>query len=72
MSTPGRPQRGIQSIEVGGRLLTTLAEVGEPMTLKDLAQQSDMPAAKPCAWTATSTVAGGGRKRLRKRFMPFP
>lgn len=39
-------QRGIQSIEVGGRLLTTLAEVGEPMTLKDLAQQSDMPAAK--------------------------
>jgi DNA-binding IclR family transcriptional regulator len=41
-----KPQRGIQSIEVGGRLLTTLAEVGEPMTLKDLAQQSDMPAAK--------------------------
>ena len=41
-----KTQRGIQSIEVGGRLLTTLAEVGEPMTLKDLAQQSDMPAAK--------------------------
>ena len=29
-----KPQRGIQSIEVGGRLLTTLAESGEPMTLK--------------------------------------
>lgn len=41
-----KTQRGIQSIEVGGRLLTTLAEVGEPMTLKDLAQQSEMPAAK--------------------------
>lgn len=41
-----KTQRGIQSIEVGGRLLTTLAEVGEPMTLKDLAQRSDMPAAK--------------------------
>ncbi|MBK9447335.1 MAG: IclR family transcriptional regulator [Betaproteobacteria bacterium] len=41
-----KTQRGIQSIEVGGRLLTTLSEVGEPMTLKDLAQQSDMPAAK--------------------------
>ncbi len=45
-TTMEKPQRGIQSIEVGGRLLTTLAEVGEPMTLKDLAQQSDMPAAK--------------------------
>lgn len=41
-----RQQRGIQSIEVGGRLLTTLAETGEPMSLKDLARQSGMPAAK--------------------------
>ena len=31
-TTMEKPQRGIQSIEVGGRLLTTLAEVGEPMT----------------------------------------
>ena len=36
----------MQSVEVGGRLLLALAEHPEPMTLKDLAQQSDMPAAK--------------------------
>lgn len=41
-----KTQRGIQSIEVGGRLLVTLSESGEPMTLKDLAQASGMPAAK--------------------------
>lgn len=42
-------QRGIQSIEVGGRLLLALARVGRPMALKDLAQAADMspPKAHP-------------------------
>ncbi|MCC7098084.1 MAG: IclR family transcriptional regulator [Rubrivivax sp.] len=44
-----RPQRGIQSIEVGGRLLLALAAAGRPMALKELAQAADMtpPKAHP-------------------------
>src|SRR5512139_2213625 len=41
-----RGQRGIQSVEVGGRLLQTLAHHGRPMALKDLAREAGMPAAK--------------------------
>ena len=42
-------QRGIQSIEVGGRLLLALAEHGRPLALKDLALAADMspPKAHP-------------------------
>ena len=42
-------QRGIQSIEVGGRLLLALAASGRPMALKDLAQAAQMspPKAHP-------------------------
>lgn len=44
---PGsRPQRGIQSIEVGGQVLRAMAHAGQPMALKDLAREADMPAAK--------------------------
>jgi DNA-binding IclR family transcriptional regulator len=38
--------RGIQSIEVGGRLLEALARVGEPMMLRDLAREAGMTPAK--------------------------
>ena len=38
--------RGIQSIEVGGQLLTALAHHGRPLALKDLAAAAGMPAAK--------------------------
>jgi len=41
-----RGSRGIQSIEVGGRLLLALAHHGRPMALKDLAREAGMPAAK--------------------------
>ncbi|HJV60136.1 MAG TPA: IclR family transcriptional regulator [Albitalea sp.] len=41
-----RLPRGIQSVEVGGRLLLALARSGRPMALKDLARDADMPAAK--------------------------
>lgn len=44
-----RVQRGIQSIEVGGRLLLALADAGRPLALKDLAQAAGMtpPKAHP-------------------------
>src|SRR4051812_23081778 len=38
--------RGIQSIEVGGRLLLALAHQGRPLALKDLARAADMTPAK--------------------------
>ncbi|MBK9363384.1 MAG: IclR family transcriptional regulator [Rubrivivax sp.] len=41
-----RPQRGIQSVEVGGRLLLALAASGRPMALKDLALAAGMTPAK--------------------------
>ena len=41
-----RNPRGIQSIEVGGRLLLALAHRGRPMALKDLAREAGMPPAK--------------------------
>ena len=43
---PDSPQRGIQSIEVGGQLLHALAHQGRPMALKDLAAAAGMAAAK--------------------------
>lgn len=45
-SPPGRGQRGIQSVEVGGRLLVALASAGRPMALKDLAREAGMAPAK--------------------------
>ena len=41
-----RAQRGIQSIEVGTRLLVALVHHGAPMALKDLAREAGMAAAK--------------------------
>ncbi|MES2716100.1 MAG: IclR family transcriptional regulator [Pseudomonadota bacterium] len=38
-----KAQRAVQSVEVGGRLLLTLAANLAPMTLKDLAAQAGMP-----------------------------
>jgi DNA-binding IclR family transcriptional regulator len=44
--TSAKNRRGIQSIEIGGRLLTTLVEEGGPMSLGDLAKKAGMPSAK--------------------------
>jgi DNA-binding IclR family transcriptional regulator len=41
-----RASRGIQSVEVGGRLLLALAHSGRTMALKDLAREADMSPAK--------------------------
>jgi len=43
---PGKAQRAVQSVEVGGRLLLILAANLAPMTLKDLAAQAGMPASR--------------------------
>jgi len=42
----GKQRQGIQSIEVGTRLLRALAAHGRPMMLRDLARNAGMPAAK--------------------------
>ena len=39
-------QQGVKSVEVGNRLLKTLAAANKPLMLKDLAQAAKMPAAK--------------------------
>ncbi len=41
-----KPQRGIQSIEVGGQLLVALAAGGGRMALRDLAREAGMDASK--------------------------
>jgi len=46
MVRKGKPQQGIQSIEVGGALLSALTKARQPQMLRDLAQQAGMPAAK--------------------------
>jgi DNA-binding IclR family transcriptional regulator len=44
--TPSKERLGIQSIEVGARLLRALTSHGKPMMLRDLALAANMPAAK--------------------------
>jgi DNA-binding IclR family transcriptional regulator len=44
--TKGRARRGIQSVEVGGRLLQALAHHGRAMALKDLAADAGMAPAR--------------------------
>lgn len=41
-----KTRRGIQSIEIGGRLLTALVDEGAPMSLGELAKRAGMPSAK--------------------------
>ena len=44
--SPSKERLGIQSIEVGARLLKALTNNGKPMMLRDLAHAANMPAAK--------------------------
>lgn len=46
MSEQAKARRGIQSIEVGGKLLAALVDCAAPMSLGDLARQGGMPASK--------------------------
>jgi DNA-binding IclR family transcriptional regulator len=53
-----RERRGIQSIEVGGRLLVALVEEGGPMSLRDLARKAGMPSAKAHPYLVSFGVLG--------------
>ena len=51
-------QRGIQSIDVGGRLLLALARSDGAMMLKEMAEAADMPAAKAHAYLVSFCKLG--------------
>ena len=51
-------QRGIQSIDVGGRLLHALSRSDGAMMLKDMAEAADMPAAKAHAYLVSFCKLG--------------
>ena len=55
---PAKQRQGIQSIEVGTRLLRALAANGRPMMLRDVARNAGMPAAKAHRYTLRGTVFG--------------
>ena len=66
--------RGIQSIEVGGRLLLALAHHGQPLALKDLAAAAEMTAGKAHPYLVSFIKLGlvereteGGRDRKSTR-----
>src|SRR5436190_1661814 len=48
-----RRGRGIQSVEVGHRLLAVLVDAGKPMILRDLAAASDLAPAQAHAYLAS-------------------
>jgi DNA-binding IclR family transcriptional regulator len=57
---PRRPkaQHGIQSIEVGARILQALAQASRPQMLRDLAATAKMPAAKAHRYLVSFTRMG--------------
>jgi DNA-binding IclR family transcriptional regulator len=57
-STPARPSRGIQSIEVGGELLKALVRHGRPMALKDLAASAGLAAARAHPYLVSFSKVG--------------
>lgn len=57
-SRPRSTQRGIQSIDVGMRLLAVLAEASEALALKDLAARAGMSPAKAHAYLVSFARAG--------------
>ena len=61
----GGGQKGIQSIEVGARLLDALVERGAPMILRDLAAAADMAPAKAHRYLV-SFIRMGLAERLRE------
>jgi len=53
-----KPQRGIQSIDVGGRLLQALSRSAGAMMLKELAEAAGMPPAKAHAYLVSFCKLG--------------
>ncbi len=50
--------RGVQSIEVGGRLLAVMAEAAQPLMLRDLASRSSLTAAQAHAYLVSFRKLG--------------
>ena len=72
-AAPGRTQRGIQSVEVGGRLLRALADARAPLAPTDLAASGDIPASQAHAYLVSLTRLGLiKRDALSGRYEPGP
>lgn len=68
-----KAQRGIQSVEVGGRFLRALADARQPMTLAELADTAGLAAAQAHAYLVSFTRLGlVKRDHLSGRFEPGP
>lgn len=69
----GKPQRGIQSVEVGGRLLHALAEARTPLALSDLAGSASLTPGQAHAYLVSLTRLGLiKRDDLTGRYEPGP
>ncbi|WP_224101521.1 IclR family transcriptional regulator [Paraburkholderia caribensis] len=69
----GKQQRGIQSVEVGGRLLHALAKARTPLALSDLATSADIAPGQAHAYLVSLTRLGLiKRDELSGRYEPGP
>lgn len=72
-TTGGRTQRGIQSVEVGGRILQALAQARAPLAPADLAAMSELPSSQAHAYLVSLTRLGLiKRDALSGRYEPGP
>ncbi|WP_233884106.1 IclR family transcriptional regulator [Paraburkholderia flagellata] len=72
-ATAAREQRGIQSVEVGGRLLRALADARAPLGATDLAASGEIPSSQAHAYLVSLTRLGLiKRDALSGRYEPGP
>ncbi|MEM5328586.1 helix-turn-helix domain-containing protein [Paraburkholderia sp. JHI2823] len=72
-AAPARTQRGIQSVEVGGRLLRALADARAPLGATDLATSGEIPSSQAHAYLVSLTRLGLiKRDALSGRYEPGP
>lgn len=72
-SEGGKPQRGIQSVEVGGRLLHALAQARSPLALSDLAASAALTPGQAHTYLVSLTRLGLiKRDELTGRYEPGP
>jgi DNA-binding IclR family transcriptional regulator len=72
-SDGGKPQRGIQSVEVGGRVLLALAQARAPLALSDLASAAQIAPGQAHAYLVSLSRLGLiKRDELSGRYEPGP
>ena len=54
----GKTQFGVQSVEIGLRIVTALSDAGKPVMLRDLSNELDMPSAKVHRYLVSLCRAG--------------